>query len=87
MEKSRGFGVYNIAVGRPSTIREVLKILLKADGYEEARISFDTTKPTMIPKRLIDTTKATKELGFNASVSLHCGLRKTISWYRQYAKS
>lgn len=85
MEKSKGFDVFNIAAGQPCTIRDILQILLKVDGYEDAKVEFDASKPTMISKRLIDPTKATNELGFNVSTTLKDGLSQTIAWYREFS--
>jgi GDP-L-fucose synthase len=82
MEKLEDFQPINIAVGRPVTVREILSILLRLDGYEGARLVFDTSKPTMIPKRLIDPSLAVQLLGFRARTSLEDGLARTLAWYR-----
>lgn len=82
MEKIEGFDPINIATGHPCTVKDVLGALLKIDNYDDARIVFDTSKPTMIPKRLIDTSKAEAKLGFRPAVSLEEGLRRTVAWYR-----
>jgi GDP-L-fucose synthase len=86
MEKIEGFEPINIATGRPCTVKEVLGILLEADNYENAKVVFDTSKPTMIPKRLIDATRARSLLGFHPKVSLEEGLKKTVAWYRSTLK-
>ena len=82
MEKIECFDPINIATGQPCTVNDVLSKILKIDNYSNANIVFNTSKPTMIPKRLIDITKAKSQLGFQARVSLEDGLRKTIAWYR-----
>ena len=87
MEKIDGFDPVNIATGRPCSIKQVLETILKVDGYTDAKIAFDTSKPTMIPKRLIDATKAEKLLGFRAKTSLEEGLEKTVRWYREKVSS
>ena len=87
MEKIDDFCPVNIATGRPCSIKEVLNIIIKADNYTGAKIAFDTSKPTMIPKRLIDVTKAKKLLGFQAKTSLEEGLEKTVRWYRSKVSS
>ncbi|MGH7166159.1 MAG: GDP-L-fucose synthase, partial [Nitrospiraceae bacterium] len=40
-------------------------------------------KPDGQPRRCLDISRAEKEFGFRASVSLHEGLRRTVEWYRQ----
>ena len=82
MEKIECFDPVNIATGQPCTVNDVLSEILKIDNYANAKIVFNTSKPTMIPKRLIDITKAKSQLGFQAKVGLSDGLRKTIAWYR-----
>jgi len=39
-------------------------------------------KPTMIPKRLLDVSKAKRLLGFEAKTPLAEGIAKTVAWYR-----
>ena len=82
MEKINTFDPVNIATGRPCSIKDVLNAILKVDGFADAKIVFNTSKPTMIPKRLIDVTKAKKNLGFEAKTSLEDGIKKTVQWYR-----
>jgi GDP-L-fucose synthase len=82
MEKIEDFDPVNIATGNPCTVKDVLAALLEIDGYRNARIVFNADKPTMIPKRLIDVSKAESRLGFKSRISLQEGLRRTVSWYR-----
>ena len=83
MEKIDSFDPVNIASGVPCSIKQALQTMLKADGYTDAEIVFNSSKPTMIPKRLLDTTKARQLLGFEAKTSISEGLKKTIDWYRK----
>jgi GDP-L-fucose synthase len=59
---------------------------LKVDNFTDANIVFDASKPTMIPKRLIDISKAKRLLDFDPKVSLEEGLLKTVTWYRNSLK-
>lgn len=83
MEKTEYFQPLNIANGNPCTVRNVINLLVNIDNFADAEIIYDTTKPTMIPKRMIDTGLAQTILGFQAKTSLQEGLRRTIEWYRQ----
>jgi len=83
MEKLDRYDPINIATGRPCSIKDVLHTILDIDGYANAKIAFDTSKPTMIPKRLIDVTKAKSVLGFEARTLIDEGIQKTIQWYRE----
>ena len=83
IEKIQNFEPVNIATGVPCSIRHALDVILQADGYTDANIIFDSSKPTMIPRRLIDTTKAKQLLGFVAKTQLADGIKKTVNWYRK----
>ena len=82
MEKIECFSPLNIGLGKGYSVKELLKIICEVDGYKNARIVFDPSKPTMIPIRLVDTTKAEMLLGFKARTSLKDGIKKTLEWYK-----
>lgn len=82
LEKCTGFNVYNIAGGQGYCLKDILKTLVEIDGYENAQLEFDASKPTMIPVRLINVDKAKDELGFEPKISMEEGLKKTLDWYR-----
>lgn len=81
-ETIEGFDPINIASGEEAVLNDVLKLILEVDGYSEAKLRYNADKPTMIPKRLIDISKAKELLGFAPKVSIKEGLRRTIAWYR-----
>ena len=83
MEKLDTFLPVNIATGVPCSIKQALDAILQADEFIDAKIVFNSTKPTMIPKRLIDTTRAKQLIGFEARTSIIEGIKKTVDWYRQ----
>ncbi len=82
MEKIDNFDQINIGGGKPITIKQVLKTILKADNFKNPKIIFNNSKPTMIPVRLINISKAKKILGVTPTTSLRQGLVKTIKWYK-----
>jgi len=86
-EKIDTFDPVNIASGVPCSIKQALQTIIDADGYADAQVVFDAAKPTMIPKRLIDTSKAKQLLGFEAKTSISDGIRKTTQWYRRTHQS
>ncbi len=83
MERINQFDQINIAGGKPVTIRQILKAILKADNFKSPKIVFNDSKPTMIPIRLINISKAKKILDFVPKTSLNEGIQKTIRWYKQ----
>lgn len=83
MEKINQFDQINIGGGRPITIKQVLKTILKIGDFKNLKIVFNNSKPTMIPIRLININKAKRILGFRPKTSLNEGIQKTIHWYRE----
>lgn len=63
------------------SIKELAQLIGKLVGYQ-GKIVFDSSKPDGQPRRKIDTSRATKEFGFTASVPFEEGLRQTIEWYQ-----
>jgi GDP-L-fucose synthase len=87
MENLDEFEPINIASGIPVTIRDVLIQILKSADYDDADVQYDSSKPTMIPKRMIDISLAKEKLGFEPKVSLQDGIHKTVQWYKEYYKN
>jgi GDP-L-fucose synthase len=83
IEKIDRYNTFNIGLGKGYSIKEILRMMLEVDGYMNAEIVFDSSKPTTIPIRLVDTTRAETVLGFKASTGLEEGIKKTIKWYQQ----
>ncbi len=81
-EKVETFNPINIGSGKGYSIKEILQTALEIDGFNDAKIIYDTSKPSMIPVRLIDTKKAEEVIGFRAKIDIREGIRKTIEWYR-----
>jgi GDP-L-fucose synthase len=81
-ERVETYGAVNIASGKGYSVKQILQTLLEVDGYTNARVLFDPSKPSTIPIRLIDTQQAETLLGFNAKTDLVEGMRKAVSWYR-----
>ena len=63
------------------TINQIISILLKIEKLKNIKIKYDTSKPTMIPKRLININKA-KKIGIINKTSINIGLEKTLKWYK-----
>lgn len=74
--------IINVASGQGVTIKKVLNTILKIENKKNFKIIFDTSKPTMIPKRLINIDLARKILNFKPQISLDDGLARTIDWYK-----
>jgi GDP-L-fucose synthase len=73
----------NIGVGKEITIRELVELIAQATGFE-GEIRWDTSKPDGQPRRVLDTTRASEQIGFQAPTSFEDGLRTTVDWFREH---
>ena len=83
-ERVDDYVAINIAAGQGYSVRQVLETILEVDDYLGAEVRFDSSKPTTIPIRLVDTSFARRFLDFEATVSLREGIRRTVQWYKRY---
>jgi GDP-L-fucose synthase len=72
----------NIGAGFEISIKELTELIAKNAGFQ-GKITWDKSKPDGQPRRMLDTTKASKEFMFTAKTDLNTGLIKTIDWYRK----
>lgn len=82
MEKVEVYTALNIGLGQAFTVKEILKTIIEVDGYHNAEVVFDPSKPSMAPIRVVDVKKAEQLIGFRASTDLKTGLTRTLRWYR-----
>ena len=82
-ERVDDYGAINIAAGQGYSVRRALETILEVDDYLGADVRFDSSKPTTIPIRLVDTSFAKRFLDFEAKVPLREGIRRTVQWYKR----
>jgi len=82
VKQSKGFDIFNIASGQAHCLKNMLSTLIEIDCYDSAKVEFDPTKPSMIPIRLIDITKAKRNLGYSPKTPIEKGLKQTLTWYK-----
>jgi GDP-L-fucose synthase len=82
LQGSHQYDAFNIASGKSYCLRDILTLMQDIDGYTEADVEYDDSKPTMIPIRLISVDKAREQLNFSAKTSIRDGLELTLQWYR-----
>jgi GDP-L-fucose synthase len=73
----------NIGYGSGFKIKEIVKIILKAAGHKNTTVKFNPDKPTNIPFRMVNTSKAKRILGFEPQVLIEEGINDTVKWYKQ----
>ena len=71
----------NLGAGFEISIRELAELICELIGFG-GEIKWDSTKPDGQPRRMLDTSRAKEEFGFNASIDIRDGLKKTIDWYK-----
>ncbi|HZP40968.1 MAG TPA: NAD-dependent epimerase/dehydratase family protein [Candidatus Binatia bacterium] len=86
-EATEDFLAVNVAAGEGHRVRDVLAALLALDGFADADVRFDPTKPATVPIRLVDTRRARERLGFTATTPLATGLARTLAWYRAHRET
>jgi len=70
----------NLGAGFEIRIKDLIELIAKLTNFK-GKIVWDTSKPDGQPRRMLDTSKAQKEFGFNAKMDFKEGLQKTIAWY------
>jgi nucleoside-diphosphate-sugar epimerase len=81
-ERYSGVEPVNIGVGKEITIRELVGLIAQATDFT-GEINWDASKPDGQPRRVLDTSRAQREIGFEASTPFEDGLRTAVSWFRQ----
>ncbi len=70
----------NIGAGFEISIKQLVELICKLMDYK-GKIIWDKSKPDGQPRRMLDTTSAKNEFGFEVKTDFVRGLEKTIDWY------
>jgi GDP-L-fucose synthase len=70
----------NVGAGFEVSVRELATLIAELTGFP-GRLVFDASKPRGQQRRSADVSRAREGFGFEASVSLREGLKRTIEWY------
>ena len=71
----------NLGTGMEITIRDLVALIARLCGFR-GEIRWDASKPDGQPRRCLDTTKASRLLGWRAKVGFEEGLQRTIDWFK-----
>jgi len=74
--------VFNVASGVETSLNELAATLLRVMGSKLAPEYGPERKVNAVSRRLADTTKAERMLGFRARVGLEEGLHRLVDWWR-----
>jgi len=72
----------NLGAGFEISIKDLVKLIVKLTGFK-GKIIWDSSKPDGQPRRSLDTSRARKEFGFEATMPFEQGLKNTIEWYEK----
>jgi len=86
IEKGKPGEIYNIGSKEEKQNIEVAKAILQLLGKGEELIEFVKDRPGHDFRYSLDTTKAKRELGWEAKTSFDEGLKKTVEWYIEHLK-
>lgn len=74
-------GPINVGTGQEVSVADLASAIALACDYR-GQIRFDSSRPDGQPRKCLDVTRLTTELGWRAPTSLGDGLRRTVAWYR-----
>ena len=70
----------NIGAGFEISIKDLVELIARLMQFN-GKIKWDKSKPDGQPRRMLDTSKAYEQFGFEAKTDFKEGLKKTIDWY------
>lgn len=79
---SNGSGIYNIGSGVGSDVNAIFDGLKQAAGYNQNAL-YGPAKLGEVYKIYLDAAKAQRELGWESTVSVVDGLRRTVEYFQQ----
>lgn len=86
MEKAKPCDPINLGSGVGVSIQQLVETICKY-APEVPKIEWDTTKPAGNKIRLMDISKAEKEIDFKPEYSLDDGIRETLAWYLSHKEN
>ena len=86
IDRGKAGEIYNIGSKEEKQNIEVAKAILKLLGKGEELIEFVKDRPGHDFRYSLDTTKAKRELGWEAKTSFGEGIRKTVEWYIEHLR-
>lgn len=78
--------VYNVA-GRPEwerDIKEYSDLVLKYVGRDDSIVTYKEAEPHTTKRKLIDCSKAIKDLKHDPKISPEEGIKRTVEWMKKY---
>jgi len=74
---------YNIGGDQPHTIEELAEVVLRVSGADPGLVRYADAEPMTTRAKLVDVSKAVRDLDHRSSYSLEEGMRITAEWMRR----
>jgi dTDP-glucose 4,6-dehydratase len=74
--------VYNIGGGQYHDIETLSSLVLEHTNGDKKLVTYKDSEPFTTKNKMVDTTKAQRDLGHRCDVSLSEGIRRTVEWMR-----
>jgi UDP-glucose 4-epimerase len=71
---------YNVGTGKRTTLKELAEMLLRLTGSNQPIKYAPRSQATLVRNRIGSPVRASKEIGFDATIGLDEGLRRLIDW-------
>jgi GDP-L-fucose synthase len=75
----------NLGAGFEIAIRDLVALVARLCRFQ-GEIAWDASKPNGQPRRMLDTSRAERELGWRARIPFEEGLRETVAWFEAHRK-
>ena len=80
LEKGQSMRPYNLGYGSTITVGDIVDTILRVTG-KTPKVTYDSTKPTTIPFRMINNKRIVSELGFKPEYTFADGIKETVDWF------
>jgi len=81
-EKMETSDPINLGSGEETSVKQLVNELVKLTCFK-GKITYDTTKPKGVARKLVDISKAKELLGFSPKYTLSKGLAETVAWVKK----
>jgi len=72
----------NLGSGEEASVKELVDEVVRLTNFK-GKVTYDTTKPKGVHKRLVDISRARELIDYKPKWSLHRGLKETVKWVKQ----
>ncbi len=75
---------YNVGTGKRTSLKELAEMILEITGCDKPINYAPRSQATLVRNRIGCPKKASKEIGFNATIDLREGLKRLIEWRKSH---